>query len=327
MGHPRDVCSLSSQANFEPVFNPLQADIRFFPHLTLLASGEFASALEHAEHGIALYDPEQHRSHAFLYGQDPGMSCRIYASMALWWLGYPDQAQTRGDQALTLAQDLDHPYSLVWTLNYSALINQLCRGESQAVQERAGAAKALAHEQAFPIRFLAWGTILEGWVLAQQGQVEKGLAQMQQALADYGSAGTEATRSYFIPMLAEVYGKAGQAKEGLTLIDETLTKAHKSGMCLYEAELYRLKGELLLVLSTENHTEVETCFCQALDVACDQESKSLELRATMSLSRLWQKQGKKEEARNLLSEIYNWFTEGFDTADLKDAKALLDELS
>jgi len=177
------------------------------------------------------------------------------------------------------------------------------------------------------VRFLAWGTILGGWVRAQQGQEEEGIAQIRQGLADYGAKGTDATRSYFLPLLAEAYGRAGQAEEGLTVIDEALATAHKSGMCLYEAELHRLKGELLLALSAENHTEVETCLRQALDVACHQESKSLELRVAMSLSRLWQQQGKRAEACKLLSEVYGWFTEGFDTKDLKEAKVLLEDLS
>jgi class 3 adenylate cyclase/predicted ATPase len=291
---------------------------------TLLLLGEFAAAREHSEQGIALYNAQRHRSHAFMYGQDPGMTCRVYAAMALWMLGYPDQARARGHEALTLAQELDHPYSLVWALSHFALINQLCR-EPQAVQERAESASTLAREQGFPV-YLAHGTILGGWARVQQGQVEEGLARMQQALADYGATGTEATRSWFIPMLAEAYGKAGQAEEGLTVLDEALATAHKTGVRYYEAELYRLKGELLLALSAENHTEVETCLRQALDVACGQESKSLELRAAMSLSRLWQQQGKCAEACKLLSEVYGWFTEGFDTKDLKEAKVLLEDL-
>jgi class 3 adenylate cyclase/predicted ATPase len=292
---------------------------------TLLSLGEFAQAREHVEHGIALYDPQQHRSHAFMYGQDPGMTCLLYAAEALWLLGYPDQARARSHEAFTLAQELDHPYSLVWAQARSARIHQCCR-ELQAVQERAESAIALARKQGIPV-YLAWGTILGGWVRAHQGQVKEGLAQIQQGLADYGATGPEGHRSYFIPMLVEVYGKDGQAEEGLTVLDEALTTAHRTGVRYYEAELYRLKGELLLALSAENHTEVETCLRQAIDVASNQEAKSLELRAAMSLSRLWQLQSKIEEARKLLAEIYGWFTEGFDTADLKEAERLLEELS
>jgi predicted ATPase len=293
--------------------------------VTLLYLGEFAAAREHAEHGIALYDPQQHRSHAFMYGQDPGMTCLIYAAEALWLLGYPDQARARSHEAFNLAQELDHPYSLVWAQARSARIHQCCR-ELQTVQERAEAAIVLAREQEFPV-YLAWGTILGGWVRAHQGQVKEGLAQIQQGLADISATGSETERSSLLVLLVEAYGRAGQAEEGLTVIDEALAIADKSGMGFYEAELHRLKGELLLALSAENHTEVETCLRQAIDVACNQEAKSLELRAAMSLSRLWQQQGKRAEACKLLAEVYGWFTEGFGTADLKEAKALLDELS
>ncbi len=193
------------------------------------------------------------------------------------------------------------------------------------------------------VTWLAVGTTLQGWALADQGQTEEGIAQMRQGLAAARATGSESQRSYFLVLLAEVYEKAGQTEEGLNALAEALTVVDKTGERYYEAELYRLKGELSPqsgvrspqskitspqhpALNTQAEPEAEACFLKAIEIARRQQAKSLELRAVMSLSRLWQQQGKKAEARQMLEEIYDWFTEGFDTADLKEAKALLDEL-
>jgi predicted ATPase len=167
---------------------------------------------------------------------------------------------------------------------------------------------------------------MRGWALAMQGQGEEGIAHLHQGLAALRAAGAELSRSRDLALLAEAYGKVGQTEAGLTVLAEALAVVDKTGERYWEAELHRLKGELLLGLSTDNTTEAEACFQQALDVARRQEAKSLELRAAMSLSRLWQQQGKQAEARALLAPIYGWFTEGYDTADLQQAKALLEEL-
>ena len=184
---------------------------------------------------------------------------------------------------------------------------------------------ALASEKGFP-QFVALGMIMRGWALAVQGQGEEGIAQLHQGLAAFRAAGAEISRSRDLALLAEAYGKVGQTEVGLTVLAEALAVVDKTGERYWEAELHRLKGELLLVLSTDNTTEAEACFHQALDIARRQEAKSLELRVATSLSRLWQ-QGKRAEACALLAPIYGWFTEGFDTADLREAKGLLDALS
>jgi predicted ATPase len=286
--------------------------------------GELASARAHMEQGIALYEFRKHRSHAFIHGHEPGVFCLFSVARVLWYLGYPDQALKRSDEAITLAQEMSHPFSLAWALYFATALHQ-CRRERQATHERAEAAIALCTEQGFA-QWLAGGTILRGWALAELGQRENGIAQMRQGLVAWRATGSERARPYFLSLLAETYGMVGQAEEGLAVLDEVLNTAHKNGDRYYEAELYRLKGELLLGLSQENHKDVETCFRRAIDVARSQNGKSLELRAVVSLSRLWQKQGKKEEARQMLSEIYDWFTEGFNTRDLKEAKALLEDL-
>jgi predicted ATPase len=181
-------------------------------------------------------------------------------------------------------------------------------------------------EQGFA-SWLAPGTIVRGWALAQQGQGEEGIAQMRQGLAAYLATGAKLGRPRQLAMLAEAYGRVGQTAEGLAILAEALTAVHKTGERSYEAELYRLKGELLLQQPAGSGDEAETCFQLAIDVAHLQQAKSWELRAAMSLSRLWQQQGKRDEARELLAPIHGWFSEGVDTADLQEAKALLGELS
>jgi predicted ATPase len=180
------------------------------------------------------------------------------------------------------------------------------------------------------------GTSLRGWALVEQGQHETGIAQMRQGIAALQATGAEAHRLSYLALLAEAYGKVGQAEEGLTVLAEALTTWEKTGQHAHEPELYRLRGELLLARADtrrrvqgtrQKQAEAETCFQQALAVARSQQAKSYELRAAMSLARLWQQQGKCQEAHALLAPVYGWFTEGFDTADLQEAKALLQELS
>jgi predicted ATPase len=189
----------------------------------------------------------------------------------------------------------------------------------------------LSREQGFP-HWLVFGTILQGRVLAEQGQGEEGIAQIHQSLAAYRATGSEMLRPYYLALLAEVYGKVGQTEEGLTVMAEALAQVEKTGERWYEVELHRLKGELTLAQSrvqglvSSVQKEAEACFLKAIEVAQQQQAKSLELRATTSLARLWQRQGKKDDARRMLAEIYSWFTEGFDTKDLQEARALLEEL-
>jgi TOMM system kinase/cyclase fusion protein len=310
----------------------LRVEAHYALGLTLNYLGEFAAAQHHLEQGIALYDPQQHQTHAFRYGQDPGVACRAYGAVTLWWLGYPEQALRRSHEAVTLARELAHPVSLGFALFLTSWVPQF-RREGQRTQERAEAAIALATEHGLPV-FGAGGTIFRGWALTQrdaepgagQGSGEEGIVQLQQGMAAWRATGAEALRPYYLALLAEATGKGGQVEAGLHLLAEALAVANDTGECRWDAELHRLKGELLLARPGEHHAEAESCFCQALDIARQQQAKSLELRAAMSLSRLWQQQGKRQEAYDLLAPIYGWFTEGFDTADLREAKALLDQL-
>ena len=292
---------------------------------TLFFMGAFAPARAHLEQVMALYDPQQHRSHTLLYGQDPRATSLYYAAWALWYLGYPDQALQRGQQAVALAQELSHPMSLAFALEGVAEIHQF-RREARLTQERAEALMTLSTEQRFAF-WLVSATVLRGWALAEQGQGEEGIAQLRQGLATWQAMGEALYQPRFRALLAEAYGKVEQTEAGLAVLAEVLAEVHKNGLCYCEAELYRLKGELLQQQAAGRGGEAEACFRQGLDVARRQQAKSLELRAAISLSRLWQHQGKPDAAHHLLAEIYGWFTEGFSTADLQEAKALLEELS
>jgi predicted ATPase len=273
---------------------------------------------------MALYNPLQHSSLAVMYGQDPAVVCQSYAARPLWLLGYPDQALKRGHEALALAQELAHSPSLAFALNWVTTVSQF-RRDAQATQEQAEALIALSTEQGFP-QWLAGGTILRSWALAERGERKEGIAQMRQGMAAWQATGAEVDRPYFLALLAEEYGKVDQQAEALSMLAEALALVHRSGDSYWEAELHRLKGELLLQRAGPTE-EVKACFRQALEIARHQQARSLELRAAMSLARLWQQQDKRAAAHELLAPVYGWFTEGFDTADLQEAKALLESLA
>ena len=261
------------------------------------------------------------------------MFCRGYVAITLWCLGYPDQATQRSHEALTLAQELAHPFSLAYALVFAAWLHQL-RRDASLTYERAEAIITLATEQGFAI-LVAWGTLLRGWALAArspkpgagQGQRVEGISQIQQGLAAFRATGAEAIRSYGLALLAEATAKVGQGEAGLTLLAEALAVTNDKGERRWEAELYRLKGELLMRQTVPDKRQAESCFQQAMAIARNQQAKSFELRAATSLARLWHQQGKRLEAHDLLAPVYGWFTEGFDTADLQEAKALLDALA
>ncbi len=290
----------------------------------LVCLGEFAPALDHAEHVMDLYAPPRRHAVAVLYGMDPGVQGLSYASRALWFLGYPEQALKRSRKALALAQELDHPYSLADAQSTGGAMVHLLRRDLQAAQALAEASLTLASEHGFRA-FLAQATMQRGRVLAEQGRIEEGIAQLRQGLAAWETMGTRYRRPTFLAWLAEAVGKAGQAEEGLSVLAEALAQVEKTDERYYEAELRRLKGELLLMQGDK--TEAEASFHKAIEIARRQQAKSWELRATVSLCRLWQEQGRMDEAHQMLAAIYGWFTEGFDTPDLQEAKALLEELS
>jgi class 3 adenylate cyclase/predicted ATPase len=320
----------------------------------LYFSGNLGSSRTHFEHALALYDPQQCRSLIASLGSDMGVNSLIFLAHVLWLLGYPDQARMRSRAALTLVQEIAHPQTTALVWGWDIVVNFDLR-EIQSVQQRAEAEISLCKEQGF-LSHAGWGILWRTWALVMQEQAKDGTKYIQAHLAASRAAGLEALRPYVLALLAEAYGKTGQVEEGLTALAEALVAAEKTGERWYEAELYRLKGELTLqqsraslgqvqdkspashnksevsnpqhpTPSTQAEADAEACFQKAIDIAQKQQAKSWELRASTSLARLWQQQGKKHEARNILSEIYNWFTEGFDTKDLQEAKTLLEELA
>jgi predicted ATPase len=288
--------------------------------------GELHQAQEHLEEGIARYDPQEYRAHEYLYGSaDPGVWALYYLSSTLWTLGYPDRASMRSREVLALARELSHPFSQGLALLAVGGIERL-RGESKAVLEAADAAIALSNEHGFP-EGVALGTFMRACSLADQGQPQEGIAGMRTILEGLRAAGLVVGSSAFLTILAEAHGKAGQAEKGLVRIAQAQEFVKKTGERAHEAETHRVKAELLFARSPSDHAEAEACFREALDIARQQSAKSFELRAATSLARLWQRQGRGQDARDLLAPVYNWFTEGFDTRDLRQAKTLLEELS
>jgi class 3 adenylate cyclase/predicted ATPase len=301
-----------------------------YAHLALgntsLYLGHLLSARERLELAISLYDSERHRPLAFRYGgTNAGVVGLSIASRTLWLLGYPDQALERGNEALALAQGLSQPQSLAFAKVVVSFLHQV-RGEVRAAQENTESLIALCAEYGLTY-WLAHATVFRGWAMADQGRTQEGIAQIQEALANTRATGwSEPTRPHWLSLLAEACGEAGRLDEGLSALTEALATADEHENRHYEAEMHRLKGELLLKQDDSNAAAAQNCFERAVEIARKQSAKSLELRATMSLARQLAKQGRRDEARVRVAGIYNWFTEGFDTADLKDAKALLNEL-
>jgi predicted ATPase len=318
---------------------------------TLHLLGEFVPAQAHLEQAFAFYDPEHHRDLGYHMGHDPGLMALEFAAQALWCRDYPDQALERACHGLSIAQALSHPLSLAMTLGHVALVH-LLRRKGQEAHAQAEALLTLAHEHGFA-QWLAFGTGLQGRALVERAalsgareQREAGLVQLREGLAALRATEAEVWVPLFLGALAQGYGQSGQAQEGLRVVAEALAIVEKNEERWTEADLYRLKGELTLqqqfkvqsseckvpnpqhlTPSTQAEADAEACFLKAIEVAQRQQAKSLELRATMSLARLWQQQGKRGEAWQLLAAVYNWFTEGFDTKDLQEAKALLEDLA
>jgi adenylate cyclase len=293
--------------------------------LNLLFLGKLTSAPTHLEQMIARFDPRLRPEFlAGFVGVDPGAFGLGSLGYTLWFLGYPDQAIKRQDEAIVLARSLAHPYSLAFALGTGMSVHQL-RGDSAAASTWAEENIALSTQQEMPL-WIAPSLCLRGWALAVEGETAAGVAQMQQGLGMMDAMGTISLRPHYLAYLVAVLAQAGQHELCLPLVNVALSPDNKSDHLLYVAELYRLKGDLLL-MQGNGADEVEACYRQAIDVARNQAAKSLELRATMSLCRLLQQQGRNGEGRQLLGELYGWFSEGFETQDLREAKALLTEIA
>jgi predicted ATPase len=295
--------------------------------VTSLCLGVPAATRGHMEQGIALYDPERYTRHTYLYGQDPGVACLAFGAVALWLLGYPNQAAQRSHEAVALGEELGQPSTLALALHFAAMLRQYSR-EAPEVKRRAETTTAIATEHRFSF-WMAGGLIMRGWALADQGARSEGIAQLRQGLTAWVATGSETYRTYFLALLAEALAGEGQLEEALGVLAEALALMHRTGEGFHGAELHRLQGEFLLQQEAAEGAcrEAEACFRRAITIAQQQQAKSLELRAVMSLSCLHRQQGRRTEARPLLAETICWFTEGFNTRDLQEAKALLDALA
>ncbi|WP_429537320.1 adenylate/guanylate cyclase domain-containing protein [Paraburkholderia youngii] len=296
----------------------------------MFPQGELGAAAAHLKQALALYDPERHQAHVFAHGVDPGIRALNFLALILWLQGYPDQARERSMDALALAQKLAYGPTLAFTLAYAAELHQL-RREAPLVRERAEAAIAVSIEHGLQY-WLAWGTIFSGWARVQPGNLQDGIAQLREGLRAEQSAGGAEQRSYFLATLADCLWRAGDVEGGLRTLEEATAIVNKTGEHFFDAELHRLKGVMLLASVSEaerviaSSDEAQACFLRAIAVARAQGARALQLRAATNLARLWQRAGRLGEARQVLSEVFDTFTEGLDTGDLRDARALLDAL-
>ncbi|MEE9208886.1 MAG: hypothetical protein V3U23_00415, partial [Kiloniellales bacterium] len=288
--------------------------------------GEFAACCDHAEQAIAVYDPRRHHAQTFRFGgHDPCVCGHAVAATSLWSLGFPDQAVARVGDAIDLAHRVHHPQSLMMALEQAALLH-LMRREALLANERGEAALEVMREHGVSGYYVT-AAFVDGWAAAAGGQVEEGITSIREWLAAQQTAGRMIGETHALGHYIDLLAQAGQADEGMTVLTNAFDASNDKGIVFWDAELYRLKGVMLLSLSDGNEAEAETCFKKAIEIARGQSAKSFELRAAMGLARLRQGEGKRSEARDLLAPVYDWFTEGFDTADLKDAKALLDDLA
>ena len=298
-------------------------------HLTLggalFCLAEFVKASEHLEKGAALYEPDKHRSYISLFAADLGVFCPAWAAHPLWHIGYPDRAIIRSREAVKLAEKLAHPYSIALALDYAAIAHQF-RREAKEAYKRAEAAITICEDHNFAY-YLGWAMVIKGWALADMGDCENGTEVIQRGLNTLRNTGAKRSFPFYLSLLAEVYGKKGMVHEGLQILSEAFEEVQNIEERWWEAELFRLQGALVLQQPNPELEKAETSFHQALEVARRQHSISLELRAAISLYRLGQQQGRRNDAAKFLVEVYDRFTEGFDTPDLMEAKGILREIS
>jgi adenylate cyclase len=292
--------------------------------VTAFWCGEFVQSKGHLEKALSRYDVHRHELHTTLYTQDPGVVCLVRLAHVLWYLGYPEEAQRRNMEALTLAHKFGHPFTLAYALFYTAMLyNECWNAEATAVTVD----DLTNHCRQYAFKYWqSFGLVIQGHLLVNRGEIDAGIAQIRAGIIAHHSSGDDFYRPYALAMLAQAYIKAGAPEDARAALDEALDSIVQYGDHWYEAELLRLKGELLATLATDEST-VEAHFQQALTLAQSQQAKSLELRAALSLARWWVRQGKRDAASLLLRGVYDWFSEGFSMPDLKEAKAFLDELS
>ncbi|MBV8053906.1 MAG: adenylate/guanylate cyclase domain-containing protein, partial [Deltaproteobacteria bacterium] len=294
--------------------------------VSLLLLGDFVQGFELLEKGVSLYDPPQHSALAYASGQDSGVACLGHGAWALWFLGYPGQARKWIDDALALAGQVTHPASKAATANLASWVYQLLR-DQEAAQKQADAAVALSTEHELEF-WRAMGLAGQGWALMSQRRLDEGIERLRTGLAALQATGAEILMPYYLSALAQAYANTERLEEAVGILAESQAALEKTGEYWWQAEIYRIHGELLLKRpgTAPADKRAEEYFYRALQIAREQSAKSLELRAVMSLSRLLQRRGERSEARHMLAGIYNWFTEGFETPDLREARVLIGQM-
>jgi predicted ATPase len=286
--------------------------------------GDPGATLDHAEQGLLLYRADDHHALTFTYGgHDPGSCARDHSASALWLLGYPERAQERSDLAIGLARELGHSTSLIISTE-SRLFLSTYQRDHYDVAEQSKILLELCQDEGTD-EMGSWANAARGWVTFEQGNRETGMGMIRESVNS--QFWQDAWSASLIALMAVALGQHGEVDEGLELMDELLRISERDDAHWWKAELHRVKGELLLMGTPDDPDSAEGWFKQAIEIARVQAAKSLELRSAVSLARLWQDRGKVGEARDLLAPVFEWFTEGFNTADLKDAKALIESLS
>ncbi|MGO8916861.1 MAG: AAA family ATPase [Stellaceae bacterium] len=303
---------------------PLMVGHRYMG-VCLVLTGNFAEAREHQDQVIALYDPVEHRPLATRFLQDPRVLVLVYRSLALWALGYPEAAVAGAEQALSEARDIAHPASLMHAMAITCL-TQLISGNYATAKAISDEMIVLAEEKG-SVFWKTGGMLRRAGLLALTGKTSDAVGIFTSAIPVWRSTGATIYLPLWLSHLARACGKIGQFDEARSYINKAITTVETTKEKWYEADVHRIAGEIALMSPERDAAKAEACFERALAVARAQQAKSFELRAAMSMARLWRDRGKRDEARDLLAPLYSWFTEGFDTLDLKQAKALLDELA
>ena len=289
---------------------------------SLFFRGEFGSAWQRFREAVDLWPSGKARAEFLVYGEDSSVLCRAYGSWLLWFLGYPEESDAWIGQALADAQALAQPFISAMTLGLASALH-VHRGEVLQALERADASWTLSTRHGFP-QWTAYAQMCRGWARVALGEADAGIAEMEQGWAAWQALGSQLAKVHATVRLAEACAKTARIAGGLDWLEVAEEHARTFQECFLEAELHRIRGELLL--GRETPLEAEACLRRSMEIARHQKAKSLELRAAMVLAQHWQRQGRRQEAYDLVAPIFGWFTQGFDTPDLQKARALLDEL-
>jgi class 3 adenylate cyclase/tetratricopeptide (TPR) repeat protein len=280
--------------------------------------GEFEEAWENLQRANSIYDPSLHHAQAFVYGTDPGVICLSVGGWANWFLGDFAAARREVQAALSLAEEVRHPFSLAYARGLAASLYQVCRNP-EAVGEHAEAAIAIAEEHHYPY-WLGWATVMQGWAQSALGNPDRGIEVLRRGLATYESTGAQQIKPYILTLLAEMFGWAGLPEKGIETLTGAFGPGNKTDVCFYEAEALRIQGELL----RQSHAgDGRAFFERALKLARRQRARALELRAAVSAGRAWRERGERNPARDLIADLYGSFDAGLSDPDLLDARELL----